>query len=282
MKEMTGSLMGSFLSVLLFGSIALPGETPPPAAPIFPDKNLEAAVRKFVFEKRDNDKPLAEADLVNLSTIQAVGLGITNLTGLEKCQSLASLDLSKNKISNLQPLKSLARIQYLNLAENQIEDLAPLGEIPALQYIELSQNRVKVLKPLGLLTNLASLYLSHNQISEIAPVVKLPRLVSLYLDHNQIKSIPGINGLKSLSSLSLNNNAISDLAPLEGLTGLYFLSLEHNKIRDLGVLLRMAKNDHEQRFAPFINIYLAGNPLGSAAKRNQIPGLKEIGAKIFN
>src|SRR5688500_10245439 len=85
---------------------------------VFPDKQLEAAVRKFVFEKRDNDKPLVESDVVNLSTIQATGLGITNLSGLEKCQSLASLDLAKNRISDLSPLKHLGRIQYLNLAQN--------------------------------------------------------------------------------------------------------------------------------------------------------------------
>src|SRR5688572_22707312 len=32
-----------------------PKEAEKPAVSIFPDKNLETAVRKFVFEKRDND-----------------------------------------------------------------------------------------------------------------------------------------------------------------------------------------------------------------------------------
>ena len=96
MKEIIGILTRTPLIVLLFGNAALLAQTTTnPPAVIFPDKNLEAAVRKFVFEKRDNDKPLVEADLVSLSTIQAVGLGITNLAGLEKCQSLASLDLAQ-------------------------------------------------------------------------------------------------------------------------------------------------------------------------------------------
>ena len=47
---------------------------------IFPDKNLETAVRKFVFEKRDNDKPIVEADVVNLSTIEGKGFKIQELT----------------------------------------------------------------------------------------------------------------------------------------------------------------------------------------------------------
>ncbi len=95
----------------------------PPAqseTPIFKDRDLEAAVRKFVFDKRDNDKPLTEADLANLSTIQAAGKDIADLTGLDKCRNLAALDLATNKIVRLEPLQALRKLQYLNLAHNQI------------------------------------------------------------------------------------------------------------------------------------------------------------------
>src|SRR3954466_4058561 len=113
------------------------------AAPsIFKDKNLEAAVRKYVFEKRDTDKPINEADVVSLSTISATGLGIKDLTGLDKCKSLASLDLARNSITDISALKGLTGIQYLHVGANQIEDITPLGGIIALQYIELSNNKV--------------------------------------------------------------------------------------------------------------------------------------------
>src|SRR5437667_11739292 len=111
-------------------------------APVFKDKNLEKAVRKFVFEKRDNDKPIIEADVANLSTIQGSGMDITDLSGLEKCLNLASLDVPKNKIKDLTPLKGLNKLQFLNLAENQVEEIAPLAEVKALHYLELSNNRV--------------------------------------------------------------------------------------------------------------------------------------------
>jgi len=281
MKTLIGKLAGLFL-LALSGSQGIGADSASPPAPLFLDKNLEAAVRKYVFEKRDSDKPLVEADLVNLSTIEAKGLGVTNLTGLEKCRELASLDLSGNKISDLAPIRGLAKIQYLNLADNQIEDLAPLGGIFALQYIELSRNRVKEITTLQALTNLASLYLSHNQITDIAPVVSLSKLSSLYLDHNQIKSIQGIHQLKGLFTLSLSKNAISDLGPLRDLPGLYNLFLENNQIRDLSALLAMTKQDKEQRFAPFLNVYLKGNPLSSVAKSKQIASLKELGTRIYN
>jgi Leucine-rich repeat (LRR) protein len=250
-------------------------------ASIFPDKNLEKAVRKFVFEKRDNDKPITESDVANLSTIEGKGMGIKDLTGLEKCRSLASLDLAKNTITNLEPIKELTSIQYLNLAENQISDVAPLSKIVALQYIELSNNKVSDLKPLAGLTNMASLYLSNNQITDISPITNFPRLSSLYLDKNKLSSIKGVENLKWLSSLSLNENQITDITPIAELKGLYYLFLERNKIRDITPLFNSAKKDSEgeQRFSPYINIFIGGNPLSSTAKR-QLSQMKDFGCRI--
>ena len=33
---------------------------------IFPDKNLEKVVRKYVFEKRNNDEPIVADDVINI------------------------------------------------------------------------------------------------------------------------------------------------------------------------------------------------------------------------
>jgi Leucine-rich repeat (LRR) protein len=248
---------------------------------IFPDKNLEKAVRKFVFEKRDNDKPITESDVANLSTVEGKGLQIKDLTGLEKCRSLASLDLAKNAITDLGPIKGLISIQYLNLANNQISDVAPLSKITALQYIELSNNKVSDLKPLAGLTNMASLYLSNNQITDISPLTNFPRLSSLYLDKNKLTAVKGVENFKWLSSLSLSDNQIADVTPIASLNGLYYLFLERNKIKDITPLFNAAKKDSEgeKRFSPYINIFVAGNPLSGTAKR-QLSQMKDLGCRI--
>lgn len=268
-------------SLLAFTHAMFAADAPASEKSLFPDKNLEAAVRKQVFEKRDSTKPLTEADVANISTVNGKGMDITDLTGLEKCRSLASLELAKNKIAKLDALRDLKSLQYLHLADNQIEDLTPLASVPALQYIELSSNRVKNLAPLAGLTNLASLYLSNNQLTSLDPLLKLPRLATLYVDGNQLTSLKGIGALNRLFSLSASNNAITDLAPLDGLTGLYNLFLEKNKLTDLAPLLALLKKDNDgpKRFAPFINIYLAGNPLGSSSK-SQISKMRDFGAKV--
>jgi Leucine-rich repeat (LRR) protein len=272
-------IRNTFLLLTLFSVTQNIGASEAP--PIFKDKNLEAAVRKFVFEKRDNQEPLTEADLANISTIQGKGMEITDLTGLEKCRNLASLDLAGNLIRDLSPLQGLARLQYLNLADNRIRNISPLSETPALQYIDLTHNRVNNLRPLSNLTNLASVYLVHNRVRDIQPLVNLPRLTSLYLDNNLLRDIDGIGNVRTLSTLSLNNNMISDISPIEGLNRLYYLFLENNEIRDFSPLLEMAREDQEGRkeFIRFLNLYLAGNPLGQTA-RAQIAELKEFGAKV--
>ena len=273
------------LALILLGSwlhSANAAEPAPPTSPkvSFPDKKLEAAVRKSVFEKRDNDQPLTEADLAHLSVIQAQNAGNTNLTGLEKCVNLATLDLAKNQVTDLAPLSGMNKLQFLDLSNNRVERVSTLSTNHALQYLELSGNRVKDIKALALLTNMASLYLSGNRIEDASAVMKLPRIASLYLDRNQIKSIQGVNQLQTLSSFSAAGNRISELSPLNGLTRLSFLMLENNKIKDLGTLVEMGRKDKEQRFAPFLQLYLKGNPLSNKAKKTELPELEKIGMRI--
>src|SRR5437588_9591363 len=85
------------------------------AEDLFPDKNLEAAVRQQVFEKRNKPDPLVEVDVVNISVVRGAGKKITNLQGLEKCKALAELSLDNNEIPDLEPIKDLKLIQLLNL-----------------------------------------------------------------------------------------------------------------------------------------------------------------------
>jgi hypothetical protein len=48
------------------------------------------------------------------------------------------------------------------------------------------------------------------------------------------------------------------------------------------VLVEMAEKDvsGEQRFAPFWNLFLGGNPLSDEAKETQVNRLRELGAKV--
>lgn len=249
---------------------------------IFPDKNLEKVVRKYVFEKRDNEMPIVEDDVVNISTVVGKGQGIKDLTGLEKCRSLALLDLEENEIENIDALKELKNIQSLNLAKNKIKEIKPIEGLTKLQYVQLAGNQISDLAPLAKLENLRSLYLSQNQIKDLKPLADLKKIWSLYLSDNQIEDLSPLAGLKWLDSLDLRGNQVADISPLKDLTEWKFLFLDRNKLTDLGVLIEMGKKDREgsQRFSFFWNIYLSENPLSDEAKKTQLPELQKVAKTV--
>jgi internalin A len=255
----------------------------PPAKPVpppFPDKSLEAAVRAALH--LDAKAELNDTTLGNLYILEADNKGIRDLKGLEKCKNLALIKLSKNQITDVTALKGLSNLQSLDLARNQIADVAPLGGLTRLQYLELSNNQVGKADPLAGLMNLSALYLTGNKVTDVGPLGKLTKLASLYLGHNQVKDIGFLATVNNLTTLELNDNQISDLTPLAKQTQLSLVLLERNKITDLTPLVNMAKADAEgaKRFAPYLRLYLAGNPLSDAAKSTQLTALKNYGVRV--
>jgi len=262
---------------------AKPEEKKPVEVPLFPDKQLEAAVRQQVFAKRTTTDPIFESDVKNISLIKGNKMGIKDLTGLEKCKTLLSIDLSGNEITNLAPLAGLDRVQQLILNQNKISDLTPLATMKALQYIGIEGNQVKSLEPLKGLDRLSSFYATGNQIEDLSPLHGLPKLHTIQANQNKITKLDGINKLKWLDSLGLRDNQITDLKPLVGLPGLSsFLFLENNKVSDLSPLLEMCRQDLAggKRFAPYLRIYLKGNPLDSEAAKGQIAEMKKLNLRL--
>ena len=136
-----------FIVVLCFGAQDVMAQS------IFPDKNLEKVVRRYVFAKRNNEEPLTEQDVENISSIEGSGVEITDLTGLEKCRSLALLALSGNQITDISPLNALIGLSHLNLDNNRITDIKPLANLtnlimlflPALDDFSLRRNATLVI-----------------------------------------------------------------------------------------------------------------------------------------
>jgi uncharacterized protein (TIGR03067 family) len=249
-----------------------------PAPPPFPDNNLEAAVRAFL---HDPSGELTEEKLNNVnSTLE--GKNIRDLTGLEKCKNLAAIRFTNGQIVNLTPLKDLTNLQSLDLEGNQISDITPLKGLTKLQYLQLSRNQISKVDSLSGMSALSALYLSHNQIADISPLSGLTKLSSLSIDHNQIRDLSPLVKVNRIMTLVLNDNQIEDVTPLAKQTEVSMLILERNKIKDLTPLVASCKADADgqKRFAPYLRLYLAGNPLSDAAKTQQLPALKGFGVRI--
>lgn len=213
--------------------------TAPDSIVIFPDPNLERAVRDHI------NKPVGDiyvsdvdtianfrADTTNIQSIVGLeyflstislrlwGNEIVDIDPLEGLINLTRLWLPVNQISDLSPLQNLSQVELLDLASNQISNLTPLQSLSSVKYLNLPANPISNLTPLSNLTQLLSLRLSMCQITDVTPLGVLTNLRVLWLFDNQITDITPVGNLVALNSLRISQNPIADLTPLQNLAEL--------------------------------------------------------------
>jgi Leucine-rich repeat (LRR) protein len=261
---------------------------------IFPDENLEEAVREAI------DKPegaLLISDLEGLSYLDASRREIADLTGLEHCINLTELGLFGNQISDISPLENLTALTWLRLDSNQIIDISPLADLTSLTYLNLYGNEISDVTTVSNLTSLTTLKLYLNQISDITPVSNLTSLTEIELGNNQIIDIAPLSNLTGLTELQLYLNQISDLSPLSNLTNLTILYLSGNQISDITPLSNLADlsdlrldNNEISDISPLVDnegiaegdvVELRGNPLSAESLCTLIPQLEDRGVEVL-
>lgn len=254
----------------------------PALAVQFPDKNLEAALRHYILDKREGTAELTDDDLKKIFVFDPTTKGIKDLTGLEKCPNIALIKLDKNEIENLTALKDLKNLQSLDLSNNKISDITPLAGLTGLQYLKMENNQVKDIAPLKELKKLSALYMSGNQIADLAPLAEISKLSSLDLAGNKVVDLKPIENVSGLSLLKLTGNEIVDLAPLSKQTQLRMLFIDKNKITDLAPLVAVCKTDADgkKNFAPYLRLFMKENPLSDTAKGEQTEALKKMGVRL--
>jgi hypothetical protein len=261
----------------------------------FPDTNLKQAMLEQTCRFEGD---ICVAHLILLDDLYAEPASISDLTGLEYCTELHSLDLNENQISDIYPLAGLTGLVGLLLDNNEISDLSPLAGLTKLALLHLDGNQISDLSPLAGLTDLLWLGLSNNQISELTPLAGLTSIDDLDLSDNQISDISPLAGLTGLRHLYLDNNEISDISPLPGMTRMEQLDLSSNQISDLGPLAGMTDLDELglsdnqiSDILPLVNnsgidsgdeVSLGGNPLSSTSCTVHIPELESRGVNVYH
>jgi Leucine-rich repeat (LRR) protein len=281
----------------------------------FPDAELEAALREAIGKPTGR---IYKSDLEELTSLSAAYRGITDLTGLEHCINLVSLDLHDNRISDISPLAGLTNLEWLDLSYNRIGDISPLAGLTKLKwlylynnlisdisplvnltsliYLFLHTNQISDISPLTNLTNLTRLLLSSNQISDISPLTNLTKLTWLYLHKNQISNISPLANLTNLIQLDLSDNQVSGIAHLANLTNLTYLSLYSNQISNISYLANLTNlmwlylhNNLIADIYPLVQngglgtgdrVYLDGNPLSEVSINTYIPEIVARGVIV--
>ncbi len=206
MKNLTIAFSVGVL-VLLPLAIIIGCAAPVPETVVFPDGNLEKAVRDAL------DKPADEAitpvELARLTELYATQQGITDLSGIEYCTNLTRVQLNFSQITDIAPLASLTNMNWLNVGINQINDISPLASLTNLTELKLHGNQISDLSPLSSLTNLTYLKLESNQISDLSPLSSLTNLAHIRLHDNQISDLSSLvenSGLDKGDKLQITKN----------------------------------------------------------------------------
>ena len=183
-----------------------------------PDPNLRAAIENKLGKAPGT--PIAPAEMVTLTHLEARNANISDLTGLEGATNLKSLRLGGNSISDIAPVTGLTNLKVLSLWANSISDISPVEALTNLTELNLSGNLISDISPVADLNQLTWLHLQSNRISDIAALASLTNLTALRLDRNSISDISVLSRLIQLTELRLDRNSLTDLSPLVANTGL--------------------------------------------------------------
>jgi len=271
------------LGTLLFaglGSTLMPGSAT--AQDLFPDKALESAVRREVFEKRYNTEPITAEDVKNISQVIGKGKGIKSLEGLQHCKSLMKLDLENNEIADLSPLRELTLLQSIDLASNKLTTLEPISGLVAVQYLHLANNALEDLAPLSGMVKLQSLYASGNKFKSLKPIAPLKKLWTLDVGGSPIEDLGVIGELRGLQTVNLKGCGVKSLDFAKSLRELRLLILTENGELDLVPLADACEADaqSERRFAPYLRLYVDEALLKEESKSAVLGRLRAVGVRI--
>lgn len=110
-----------------------------------PDPILEAAIRAEL------GLPLGfltRANMLQLRQLDAGGVGVSDLTGLETATNLTFLDVSGNPISDITAVASLINLLNLNIDGTKVFELSPLAGLINLDGLSACDTLVTDIQPL--------------------------------------------------------------------------------------------------------------------------------------
>lgn len=148
---------------------------------------------------------LLETDLLALTTLDASGRSIVNLTGLALATNLTELDIGSNGISDLSPLASMTQLTKLVASNNSISDLSPIS---GLKTLLIGDNKIRDLAPISVLIQLIEVDISNNQIVDLAPLKELAALEEVVVFGNLIDLSEGSTQRTILEDISTSTGAV--------------------------------------------------------------------------
>jgi Leucine-rich repeat (LRR) protein len=117
-----------------------------------------------------------------------------SLNGIEFCQNLESLNISKNNISDLTPISNL-NLEHLNIAGNPISSLTSIN-FKSLKYLEIDGRQLNLINDDCDLSKLEQIRVHHSIWKNSKPP-KINEIMQKYPHLNQRKYYPNVIVIRS-------------------------------------------------------------------------------------
>jgi Leucine-rich repeat (LRR) protein len=199
-----------------------------------PDANLKQAILGAL--NMPGARQVTQMDMLRLTSLNASGKGITDLSGLESAKNLQELWATDNQITGLTPLAGLTKLRKLGLWNNKIQDVSSLAHFRELAFLQLDRNQIQDIGPVANLTKLTELGLNANQVTDIRALRTLTQLTVLSLGGNRIGDISTLANMTKMEHLDLAGCGISDISIVARMPKLNWLHVWDNQIRDISSL----------------------------------------------
>ncbi len=168
---------------------------------IFDDPHLQKPLKEEI--GKEPDETIFLDDVVHLEELEAKGVGIESLEGIQYLQSLTHLDVGwyynfdeekyfNNYIEDISPLETLTSLEVLYFRGNQVSDISGVENLTNLRRVDFGGNQVTDISAVENLTNLEELYFEENEVSDISAIENLTNLEVLYSRGNQVTDISAL------------------------------------------------------------------------------------------
>jgi Leucine-rich repeat (LRR) protein len=304
-----------FLSMLALAAPVEPGTCSDPVS--IPDANLRAGISDYL-QANHGTSEITCGSLALVTRLELIEQGVADIEGLQYCENLEHLNLTRNPIANIDALGWHANLVSLDVTRTDVTAFPPLpaleqvacqnGEFstlatlvhsPGVRIIDARNNSINDISVISNLLNLQSLLIDGNNISSLSPVANHPSLSYLGASRNPITSVPelgftdlsvfqcdacnlsrisGLAGQANLWEVRLANNRIVLLGPIANVPSLQRLDISGNRIKDIAVLV------NHPHFGQYGNeLFVANNCLTleeGTADQDNIDHLRMLGVVV--
>ena len=198
----------------------------PGASVHIPDTNLRAAIAEAL--RKAPSAAITVEDMATLTDLDASGMDIQNLEGLQFAVNLEELRLRGNPLSTLSPLAGLTTLKEIEISGESLSDLSPLAGLINLEGVGAWKTSISDVSPLAGLTKLRWLVLQGSPVSDFSPLAGLTNLKRLEMYGAKTSNLSPLKGLTGLKKLVIGASGISDVSPLARLINLEALGLFAN------------------------------------------------------